>query len=397
MLLNDLDVGLNETQLAVKELAHKFARDVMRPAGIALDRLSPEQVIEEDSILWEVHKKYRELGLDALSLHSLEIPAEERGVLESLIAEELGWGDAGLATSLSVAGYPYMMALMSGVPSLIEQFDEDMIGCWAVTEPDYGSDMLTSVATGKINKKPNCVARKKDDRFVINGQKAAWVSNGSIADCAVLFCAVDMGKGIEGNGVFLVNLRDSGVKRGKPLDKIGLRSLNQGELFFDGVSIPQENMIVAPEDYTRSSETMLCFANSDVGANYLGLARAAYEEALQYAQERVQGGVPIIEHQNVRYRLFEMFRKVEAARSLNRRVMVFNSSSEVLVIQYAVSTKVTSTQTAFDVASEALQIFGGCGITKEYPVEKMLRDARCSMIEDGCNYVLGQTAGARLN
>jgi alkylation response protein AidB-like acyl-CoA dehydrogenase len=123
---------------------------------------------------------------------------------------------------------------------------------------------------------------------------------------------------------------------------------------------------------------------------------AALDLALDYARERVQGGVPIIKHQSVQARLFAMYRKVEAARALNRRVCLYNAGSEVPSLEAAIASKVTSTQTAFEVASDALQIFGGAGISQEYPIEKIFRDARISMIEDGCNEVLGLVAADRL-
>jgi alkylation response protein AidB-like acyl-CoA dehydrogenase len=142
-------------------------------------------------------------------------------------------------------------------------------------------------------------------------------------------------------------------------------------------------------------EMMLAHANAAMGQLFVGVARAAYEHAVAYAKTRVQGGVPIFEHQNVRARLFKMFTKVEAARALARRVALHNATSPPLV-QYAIATKVFCTNTAFEVASEAVQIFGGNGLSREYPVEKLLRDARASMIEDGCNEMLGLLGGSRL-
>ena len=134
---------------------------------------------------------------------------------------------------------------------------------------------------------------------------------------------------------------------------------------------------------------------AEAGALILGVGRAAYETAVDYAKQRVQGGVPIIRHQSVRARLFEMFRKVEAATALSRRALIANTLGTPRV-ELAVASKVTATQTAFEVASAALQIFGGNGLSREYPIEKMLRDARASMIEDGCNEVLGLIAAERL-
>jgi alkylation response protein AidB-like acyl-CoA dehydrogenase len=193
----------------------------------------------------------------------------------------------------------------------------------------------------------------------------------------------------------LVPIDDPAVSRGKPLDKIGQRALNQGELFFDGVRVSSDHLVVPPQAYALFGDAVLSQANSGMGAVFTGLAQASLDLAIAYAKERVQGGVPIFEHQSVKARLFEMFRKVEAARALNRRVMEYTAVNPPQ-LQYAIASKVTSTNTAFEVTSAALQIYGGNGLSREYPVEKLLRDARASMIEDGCNEVLGLAAAERL-
>ncbi|MHB8458038.1 MAG: acyl-CoA dehydrogenase, partial [Acidimicrobiales bacterium] len=271
-------------------------------------------------------------------------------------------------------------------------------GCWAITEPDHGSDLLSFTERHFLDPSltPNCVAHVKGDQIEIRGQKSAWVSNGSIATAAALFCALDMGEGLAGGGVVLVPLDLPGVSRGSPLDKLGQRALNQGEIFFDGVLVPLDHLVVTPELYPMTVELVLCHANSGMGTIFAGVARAALEHAAAYAHTRVQGGgVPIFEHQSVRSRLFKMFMKVEAARALSRRVAVYNAVNPPLV-QYSMASKVFSTTTAFEVASEAVQIFGGNGLSRGYPVEKLLRDARASMIEDGCNEVLGLVGASRL-
>ena len=371
----------------------------MRPAGAQLDALAdPADVIAENSILWDVFEKHRELGLDALADPSSGLTPVQQARLRSIVAEEQGWGDSGLAISFGVNGFPRALAQMSGKPELIERFARpEVIGCWAITEPDHGSDQIVFATDPQLESlgKPNCVARKDGDSFVVTGQKAAWVSNGSIAEAAALFCAVDTGDGISGIGGFVVPLDEPGVSRGKPLDKIGQRALNQGEIFFDGLRVPADYLVVPPELYALGGKMGLSQANSGMGATFVGVAQAALDLALDYARQRVQGGVPIIEHQSVKARLFEMFRKVEAARSLNRRVVVYHAVHPPQ-LQYAIASKVTSTETAFEVASAALQIFGGNGLSREYPVEKLLRDARASMIEDGCNEVLGLAAAAEL-
>ena len=398
----DLEVTLTDQEREIRDTVRKFAQEVMRPAGTALDRLSdPADVIASDSVLWEAMRKYADLQLNMLDLGNPDFTPLEQGRLRCLVFEELGWGDAGLAIGLGVAGFHRMFAQMSGNPALIERFagpDSKEIGCWAVTEPDHGSDTLAFTEPHFDDPKirPNCVARREGDEYVIDGQKAAWVSNGNIATVAALFCTVDPSQGFKGGGICLVPLDLPGVSRGKPLDKVGQRALNQGEIFFDGVRVPAEYMVAGPDLYGMAVEGVLTLANASMGVIFVGLARAALEHALAYAKERVQGGVPIFEHQSVRARLFKMFMDVEAARSLAWRVMVFNSATNPPLVQYSIASKVFSTSTAFEVASAALQIFGGNGLSREYPIEKLMRDARASMIEDGCNDVLGLVAATRL-
>ncbi|MCB1684047.1 MAG: acyl-CoA dehydrogenase family protein [Pseudomonadales bacterium] len=394
----DLDINVTDTERAVRETTHRFAQDVMRPLGQKLDKLTPEAVIAEDSALWDAFRQYGDLGLDVLGNGDGGLTPLEQARIRYITSEELGWGDAGLAIALGVRGFPMMMAQLSGNPELVDLVKDNTTGCWAITEPDHGSDMLDFneqiKAPGAEHGRPNIVAKKQGDDYLISGQKSSWVSCGTIAQAAALFTAVDNGGPGLDHAVFVVPLDLPGVSRGKALDKIGQRALNQGEIFFDGVRVPRSYMAVPPEAYSATADMVLTNANTGMGTLFAGLARAALELAVDYAKERKQGGVPIINHQSVRGRLFEMFRQVEAARALNRSVVCSNALNGPR-LEYAIASKVTSTQTAFDVASEALQIFGGNGTSREYPIEKIFRDARASMIEDGCNYVLGQVAATR--
>jgi alkylation response protein AidB-like acyl-CoA dehydrogenase len=186
------------------------------------------------------------------------------------------------------------------------------------------------------------------------------------------------------------------VSRGRPLEKLGARGLNQGELYFDNVEVPINNLLAGPDTYNDLVHRTLTDANVGVANSALGIARAAYEHALAYAHERKAGGQKIIKHQNVQYRLFHMFRKVEAARALIRRVAEYNATAAMPALQGSTAAKVTATQTAFEVASDALQIFGANGLTREYPMEKLLRDARAFLIADGCNEMLALKGGVQL-
>ncbi|MBV5270037.1 MAG: acyl-CoA dehydrogenase, partial [Afipia sp.] len=281
----------------------------------------------------------------------------------------------------------------------LEAFPDTMLGCWGITEPVAGSDMLDWTREAGHPQadysRPSLVATLKGDQVILNGQKAAWVSNGTTAQFCTLFTTFDRGQGREGVNIY-VPLDLPGISRGKPLDKMGQRALPQGEIFFDNVAVPTRLIAAGPERYADAVYDILCEANAGMGACFVGVARAAYEHALAYAHERKQGGVPIIRHQNVRYRLFHMLRKIEAARALARRVFRFNDLSGTRALQASIASKITGTQTAFEVANEALQMFGGNGMTCAYPLEKLLRDARASLIEDGCNEMLAIKGGSLL-
>jgi alkylation response protein AidB-like acyl-CoA dehydrogenase len=401
MVVTEVGATLSRESEALLESVHRFAEDVLRPAGVALDRLAdPADVIAPGSVLWDVFARYRELGIGYGEIEASDLDAPERAVLQAAINEELGWGDSGLAVSLGVSGFHRIFAQLSGRPELVERFcrpDSTEIGCWAVTEPDHGSDtlMFTEDAFRNPDLRANCIATLDKDHYVIRGQKSSWVSNGSIATVATLFCTIDGDEGFAGGGVCIVPLDLPGVSRGKPLDKLGQRGLNQGEIFFDEVRVPAEMMVVGKDAYGFAVESVLAMANAYMGTAFVGVARAAFEHALRYAKERVQGGVPIIRHQSVRGRIFKMFSQVEAARALSRKVALMGAAAPPPV-QYSIASKTFCTTTAFEVASAAVQIYGGNGLSREYPVEKLFRDARASMIEDGCNEVLGLIGAARL-
>jgi alkylation response protein AidB-like acyl-CoA dehydrogenase len=393
-----LEAPLTEVQSSIIDVVHRFAAEVMRPAGMKLDRMTPEEVAAKGSLAWQVREQIAALGLGPSAMASMD-PAD-LAVLQPMIWEELGWGDSGLGISIGAGMLPLNMAHAWGKTALIERFPETLVGCWGITEPDHGSDMLdadraTFHANGEYGR-PSCLATLKGNKIVLNGQKSAWVSNGTIAEYSILFTPFERGRGAGEGIVLFVPLNLPGVSRGKPLDKLGQRALNQGEIFFDNVEVPLDLVAVEPEQYKDAVYSILCGANASMGAVFVGVARAAYEYALTYAQERKQGGVPIIRHQHVRYRLFHMFRKVEAARALARRVHIFNATAPAPALQGSIASKITSTQTAFEVASEAIQMFGGAGVSREYPVEKLMRDARASMIEDGCNEFLAIKGGSRL-
>lgn len=391
---------MSELERETHRTIHAFAENVMRPVGMALDKLKSDEVIAAGSPYWHFREEFTKLGITPAAM--LEMSGEERGRLFPIVMEEMGWGDAGLSIVAGACSLPPLLALAFNRKFLIERFPDTLGGCWAITEPDHGSDSLDvsrqAFHAQGVYGRPNCIATIKGDKVIINGQKSAWVSNAPAAEVCLLYCAADTGNGVDTKHgcVVMVPLDAPGVSRGKNLDKLGQRALPQGEVFFENVELSTDYIVAGPEDYQRAVYFVHCEANSQMASIFTGVARSAYEMAFAYAHQRKQGGVPIIRHQAVATKLFHMYRKIEASRALAKRVALYNNTASMPSLQTAMAAKITGTQTAFEVASDALQIFGGNGMTKEYPIEKIFRDARLSMIEDGCNDILAIKAGMNM-
>src|ERR1039457_2413208 len=401
----ELDVDFPPVLAELKSAVHRFAENVVRPTATALDRIAdPQQVIAPDSILWKFYRSAYQLGY-----HAAMIPTEFgglglHGVGMHVFLEELGWGSAGLAISLGVAGFPFEALAATGNRELIDRYvkpfvadrEAKYIGCWPVTEPADGSDWGSSILDDgdPSNRGGRVIARREGDDYVINGQKAAWVSNGTIATHGLtyLMAASNNGKPRAGAAAF-VPFDLPGVSKGKPLDKIGQRALNQGEIFFDNVRIPARYMLAGADNFELFGMQVLTKANGTMSAVFTGVARAAFEAALDYSRQRIQGGKPICEHQLVQKRLFEMFTKVEAWRRPSPGAITHKNDAPVPAIEFSIGSKTVCTEAAFEVASDALQMLGGNGLSKEYPIEKIFRDARAALIEDGTNDVLSLVGG----
>jgi alkylation response protein AidB-like acyl-CoA dehydrogenase len=392
----DLDFDLTPDQAQLREQTQRFAAEVMRPTAMELDGMTPEAVIASGSPLRRAFAQAYRLGY-----HLRAFPPELGGpgfapMDAWVVGETMGWGNSGLSISLGVTSMPFRFAAMTGNPDLMREvvrpFIDDTegryIGCWCATEPQHGSDaILFQGEEARPDIHFECMARRVGDEWEISGQKSAWVSNGTIATHTLAFLCVEPDKGMAGTGVAVVPLDLPGVTRGKPLNKLGQRALNQGEIFFDQVRIPRHYMLVEPGVMGGATDNLLAAANAGMSTTFSGVARAAFEEALAYAQQRVQGGAPIANHQLVQRRLFDMFSKVESARALSRLANRRLASGRPTT-HYSIAAKTYCTQTALDVASDAIQIFGGMGLAKGVLVELLYRDARASLIEDGANDVL---------
>jgi len=401
--LTGFETPLSEEESAIQHGVHRFARDVLRPIGKELDRMAPADVIAAGSPFWTVMIESAKLGLDPLVL--AQLPPEMAIRVESLIGEELGWGDSGLAVSLGVAGMPLMMAHSVGNQELIDMCT-GKIGCWANTQPDRGSDggILYREEVSAHGKQPlgNVTAKVGADEIVINGQYSSWVSNGSVAQVALAYMAADYGDGFYGtgenaaltNGIgMIIPLDLPGISRGKPLDKIGQRALPQGEIFFDNVKVPKRFAIALKDDFLGNLTSAWSYAGTHMGQVFTGVARAAFELALAYCHERKQGGALLIEHQMTQLRVGEMLRRLEMARAIARRSLTYARLSPQSHPYATAQAKVSVTEEAMKITHEAFQLFGANGTTREYPIEKLFRDVRSALIEDGENYILTSWLG----
>ncbi|HBO3911633.1 acyl-CoA dehydrogenase family protein [Pseudomonas aeruginosa] len=399
--LSGFETPLTEEEAAIQASVHRFAKEVLRPLGRELDRMSAEQVVALGSPYYSVFSEFMKLGLDPALL--AELPPELAVRIESMIGEELGWGDSGLAVSLGCAGMPSMMAAAAGNDELVELCQE-RIGCWMATQPDRGSDnQLLDIArdwpAGTPANIGNLTAKVAGDEIIINGQSSAWVSNGAVAQVAFGLMCADYGDGFYAkdglpNGIaVIVPLDIKGVSKGKPLEKIGQRSLPQGEVYFDNVRVPRRFAIAEKDGYYGAVSSSWSYAGTHMSQVFTGVARAAFELALQYCHERRQGGRMLIDHQMTRLRLGEMLRRVEIARAVARRSLSFARLSPQTHPYATASAKVTVTEEALAVVQEAFRLFGGNGTTLEYPIEKLLRDTQSALIEDGENRILTMRLG----
>lgn len=398
----ELDRNLTEKQKLLKETVHEFAKGVIRPAAVAIDQLNDAQeVIQKGSIFWDAKKKAREAGYHMVGLPKA-LGGFEAGPMEfHIFLEEFGWGSPGLGLSILTDAFPAVAVLMFQpenkklindiVLPLVKDLDVKIGSCWAITEPDHGSDVAFCFTRHSADPKLafNTRAFLQGDEWIINGQKSGWISNGPVATQALTWLTIFDSKGVVGGGIAIIPLDLPGVTRGKPTELIGMQDFPQCEIFFDDVRIPKDYVLIGPDSYENAFAQFLNMTGLTVGTVFTGLARAAFEEALAYSKRRVQGGKPLAEHQIVKLKLFDMFTKVEAARALSRVVAKHClTPSNTIPVEYSTVAKVFCSQVAFEIANEAVQIHGAYGYTKDALVGKLLRDARVSSIMDGCNDVI---------
>jgi len=367
-----VDFTLTDEQKDIRELAHDFAAKEIRPVAWEYDKDStwPQEIVEK---AWEV------------GLMNNHIPEEYGGpgldyLTGCLIEEELGWGCSGIGTSLMCNGLATAPIALGGSEETKKKYlgmltEEAKLASFCLTEPDAGSD----VSGMKTN------AVKKGDSYVINGSKC-FITNGSHASYYTVYAKTDKEAGHRGISAFVVDRDLDGVTVDKKEDKLGQRASNTATISFNDVEIPVENLLGEENKGFKLAMMTLDRTRPGVSAMAVGIARAAFEFASDYAKERVQFGVPIAMHQAIQFMIADMATKIEAARLMvwKSGVLLDQGQRNTLLSSHA---KRFAADSAMEVAVDAVQVYGGYGFIKEYPVEKLMRDAKIMQLYEGTSQI----------
>ena len=362
---------LTDEQREIQRVCREFAAREIRPAAAAID----EADIEHPAALWD--------QAAALGLTSFMLPDTLGGggmtdcLTGCIVQEELSHGCAGIGNLLTSNGFFAEPVLALGTPEQQERWVAPLAGerppltALAVTEPGSGSD-AASIRTS---------ARRTDAGYVLSGQKA-WTSNGGLAEFYVIFATVEPGSGHRGITAFVLERGDPGFSCGPPIRKMGQRAIRNTEVFLDDVEIAADRRLGAEGQGFRGLMATFDRSRATLAASATGLARAALEFATDYARERVQFGRPIAEHQAVAFRLADMALRVDASRLLTWRAAEALDAGERATTEAAMA-KLHASETAMWCTWAAVQTLGGWGYSREYPVEKWMRDAKLEEIEEG--------------
>jgi alkylation response protein AidB-like acyl-CoA dehydrogenase len=362
---------LTNEQREIREVCRDFAAREIRPIALEVDEADTEMP-------WDVWYKAAGLGLTSFML-----PSEYGGagltdcLTGCIVQEELCYGCSGIGNLITSGGFFAEPILVLGSEEQKRRWIEPLagdrppLGALATTEPASGSD-AASIQT---------VAERKGEGYVLRGQKT-WISNGGLAEYYVVFATIAPGTGARGVTAFVVERGDRGVTFGPPMKKMGQRAILNAEMFLEDVEVPADRRL--GEEGEGFSGLMQTFDRSRItlGAAATGLARAALEYAVEYAKTREQFGKPIGEHQAVAFRLADMATRVDAARLLVwRAARLVDAGQEVA--KEAAMAKLFASETAMWCTWAAVQTLGGWGYSREYPVEKWMRDAKLEEIEEG--------------
>jgi acyl-CoA dehydrogenase len=372
---------LTQEHRELQKLAHEFARDVIRPAAPHHDETGEWP----DAIM----KKAWELGL--INIH---IPDSCGGMGLGafdgvLIDEELGWGCTGVATAMTANTLAQVPVIVAGTEAqkkkwLSRFIDAPLLCSYGVTEPGAGSDVAGIKTT----------AVKRADKYVLNGQKM-WITGAGKADWFFVLAKTDPAGGHKGMSGFIVDAKSPGITIGKKENNMGQRASDTRGITFEDVEVPADCLLGGEGEGFKVAMKAFDHTRPLVAAAAVGLGRAAMEHAVAYAKERKAFGGPISQFQGVSFMIADMATKVEAA-----RLLVWKSAAEIDAGRrntlYAAMAKRFAADSAMEIATDAVQVFGGNGFNREYPVEKLMRDAKIMQIYEGTSQIQRVIIGREL-
>jgi acyl-CoA dehydrogenase len=364
--------ALTDEQKELRALAREFAAKEIRPKAAEYDEYATHPA--------DIVAKAHELGL--MNVH---IPEEYGGLglpgFEGmLIGEELSWGCAGVAVSIVANTLGAAPVLIAGTEEQKREWvaplvEEPLLCSFGLTEPDAGSDVARIKTT----------AERRGDEYVLSGSKT-FISNAGHAAWTVVFAKTDPTKGHRGLSAFVVPMDEDGVTIEKHLDKMGQRATDTSAFAMTDVRIPAANRIGEEGDGFKIAMKTLDFTRPGTAAGAVGVAQAAYEHAVEYAKERVTFDQPIAMHQGVNFLIADMATEIEAARLLTWQAAWLLDQGRRATLQSSFAKRFAA-DTAMKVTTDAVQIFGGYGYIKEYPVEKLMRDAKLFQIYEGTSQI----------
>ena len=368
---------LTPDHLSIRSLARDFAAGEVRPHAEewerqgAIPRAVVDQLAKMGFLGMLVPEEYDGLGLD------------ETSYLVAL--EQIAWGDASVAVAMSVHNsLPTRMLLSHGTFAQKERWLKpmargEMLGAFALSEADAGSDAASITSQ----------ARRGDGGWILNGSKA-WVTNGGLADVAIVMCRSDdpsERKGTAGIAAFIVPTDTPGYVVGKKEDKMGQRASETVSVALDNLFLPDEHLLGDPARGLFIALEGLAHGRMGIAAVALGIAQAALDHAVAYADERVQFGQPIREFEGIRFKLADMATRIEASRALLLAASEAVGPDGAPVLRLSSMAKLFASETAMFVTTQAVQVFGGYGYMKEYPVERLFRDAKVTEIYEGTSEI----------
>jgi acyl-CoA dehydrogenase len=382
---------LTQDQKDVRDWVHGFARDVVRPAASEWD--------EREETPWPIIQEAAKIGLYGFE-GLAQFFADPSGLSLPIVNEELFWGDAGIGMAIMGSGLAAAGIFANGtgeqigewIPQCFGTAEEPKIAAFCVSEPDAGSDVSALRTRAKYD--------EATDTWVLNGQKA-WATNGGIANVHVIVASVDPELGSRGQASFVIPPNTPGLEMGTKLKKHGLRASHTADVFLDDCRVPGSCLLGGREKLderlararegrkSRGQAAMATFEASrpTVGAQALGIARAAYEYALDYARERRQFGKAIIENQAIAFTLADMKMEIDAARLLVWRASWMGRNQKPFRNAEGSMSKLKAGEVAVWATERAIQILGGNGYTREFPVERMHRDAKIYTIFEGTSEI----------